>query len=165
MRFLNQSIVLFFIITLLFFTGACTKSTSTFTTDISLQNKVDSLEKEFDELKELVAPGLGELMNTNHIYFQKLEKDIATENWDYADFHLHEMEEIFERIEELHNHHDELVQPADEQLKAFIFPTFHKLESAVDAKNITLAKVEYVNLKAGCNNCHKANNMAFIVIE
>ncbi|HET8962579.1 MAG TPA: hypothetical protein VFM99_01685 [Chitinophagales bacterium] len=165
MRFLNQSIVLFFLITLLFFIGACKKSTSTPTTDTSLQMKVDSLEMKLDKLKEQVAPGLGELMNINHIYIQKLEKDIETENWEYADFHLHEMEEIFERMEELHNHHDELVQPADEQFKAFIFPTFNKLENAVDEKNKTLAEVEYVNLKAGCNNCHKANNKPFIVIE
>lgn len=165
MRFLQKSIVLFFLITMLFFSSACMKSTSTTTTDTSLQKKVDSLEMAFDKLKEQVAPGLGELMNTNHIYIQKLAKDIATENWEYADFHLHEMDEIFERMEQLHNHHDELVQPAEEQFKAFIFPTFNKLESAVDAKNKTLAEVEYVNLKAGCNNCHKANNMAFIVIE
>ena len=165
MRFIHRSIVLLFLITLFFFTSACMKSTSTTTTDISLQKKVDSLEKEFDKLKEQVAPGLGELMNTNHVYIQKLATDIATENWEYADFHLHEMKEIFERMEELHNHHDELVQPAEDQFKAFIFPTFNKLESAVDAKDKATAEAEYVNLKTGCNNCHKANNMAFIVIE
>lgn len=157
--------VLCCIVLIVSFLSACSTSVQHAGADVSLIRKVDSLEKEIAELKEQMAPGLGELMNTNHTYIQKLAVDIETENWDYAHFHLHEMEEIFERIEELHNHHDELVQPADVQINGFIKPAFTKLESAVENKNKQQAQSEYVNLKAGCNSCHQANHMQFIVID
>ncbi len=165
MHFLNKTALLFLLGSLLFLGSACVNNERTVEADPSLVKRLDSLEQSIEILKEQIAPGLGELMNTNQLYIQKLANDIATGNWDYADFHMHELEEIFERIEELHNHHDELVQPADVQLKAFIFPAFEKLESAIDAKDKTIAEKEYLNLKSGCNNCHKANNMAYIVIE
>lgn len=146
--------------------NGCTMTTKTSNENAGeIVNKVDSLQAELDKMKKMLAPGLGELMYRNYIYVQNLSEEIENEKWDYAAFHLHEMEEIFETIINLHNQHDELVQPADSQLKTFIFPTFEKLEKAVEEKNKTVAKTEYINLKAGCNKCHVANNHAFIVIE
>lgn len=130
----------------------------------ALSDRVAALEKELEEVKADLAPGLAVLMNQNYDHLKKLEQALNQSNWEYADFCLHEMEETFEQIIELHNNHDELVQPADTQFKSFIHPTFHQLESAVDDKKMEEAKALFVELKTNCSNCHTANNHGFIAL-
>jgi hypothetical protein len=129
-----------------------------------LRDRIAALEKEMEEVKSDLAPGLAVLMNQNYDHLKKLDLAITNNNWEYADFCLHEMEETFEQIIELHNNHDELVQPADTQFKAFIHPVFHQLESAVDEKNQEKAKTLFVELKTNCSKCHTANNHGFIAL-
>jgi gas vesicle protein len=130
----------------------------------TLERKIESLELEMEELKEAIAPGLAELMNQNNDYMNKVEVAVEEGNWEYAGFCLHEMEEVFEKIEEVHENHDELVQPASVQLKAFVYPVFEELESAVEAKDAEAANAKYVQLKNNCSSCHQANNHGFIVL-
>ncbi|MCB0798439.1 MAG: hypothetical protein H6548_09810 [Chitinophagales bacterium] len=128
----------------------------------ALESRIDSLEAEIAELKTELAPGLAVLMNQNYDHLKKLEVAINEGNWEYADFCLHEMDETFEQIVDLHNNHDELVQPADTQFKAFIFPTFEQLEEKVDTKDQAGASQLFIELKTNCSKCHTANNHGFI---
>ncbi|MFN3939751.1 MAG: hypothetical protein ACK4IY_04135 [Chitinophagales bacterium] len=152
-------------ICILLITSCTTNSTTSGASAAILEQRVDSLQTELDKMKSLLAPGLADLMYRNYTYVQNIAGEIEKENWEYAAFHLHEMEEIFEKIVNMHNRHDELVQPADAQLQSFIFPAFEELEKAVQEKNKTVAKQAHLNLMNGCNKCHVANNHAFIVIE
>jgi hypothetical protein len=129
-----------------------------------LEKRVTELEEELSEVRSHLAPGLAVLMNQNYDHLKKLGLAIDSSNWEYADFCMHEMEETFEQIEELHNHHDELVQPADVQFKAFIYPVFGELEKAVDDENIEQSKKLFIDLKTNCSNCHTANQHGFIAL-
>ena len=129
-----------------------------------LNERITALENELEELKETAGTGLAELMNQNYGHLQKLETAIAEGNWEYAEFCMHEMEETFEKIEYIHNNHDELVQPASEQFKAFIYPVFESLEAAVEAHDEPKAADLFINLKTNCGKCHTANNHGFIAL-
>ncbi len=143
--------------------AACSVNT-TDNDSLAVNERLEALEKELAELKETLGPGLAELMNQNYGHLQKLEAAIGEGNWEYADFCMHEMEETFEKIESIHNNHDELVQPFSVQFQVFIAPAFESLEAAVDAQNETEAAALFINLKTNCGTCHTANNHGFIAL-
>jgi len=156
---MNKYILFIFVMTF-FMTVSCSNSQEVAT----LERELESMKMEMDDMKEFLGPGLADLMNRNNEYVKKLDVALENQNWEYADFCLHEMEENFEKIVKLHNNHDELVQPASVQFEAFIYPVFHELEEAVESSNHEKSLELYTQLKTNCGSCHTANNHGFIVL-
>ena len=83
----------------------------------------------------------------------------TNENWELADFALHEIEEIVEDIKMLHANREET------QSIFIIEPALEAMDEAVDNQNLSQFKEEYINLTNACNTCHKATGYEFISIK
>src|SRR5690625_7671340 len=79
----------------------------------------------------------------------------TNENWELADFALHEIEEIVEDIKMLHANREET------QSIFIIEPALEAMDEAVDNQNLSQFKEEYINLTKSYNNCHKSCGYIF----
>lgn len=64
-----------------------------------MQNRIDSLE---NKLAKTYKPGFGDFMGNLQTHHSKLWFAGQNENWDLADFELHELEEAIEDIQTYH---------------------------------------------------------------
>ena len=128
-----------------------------------LNKIIDQLSEKVIELelaqKNSYTPGLGILMNAIQSHHLKLWKAGVNENWELADFELHELEERFEDIENFHSEHEEA-----KQLK-MIYPQIEEVEEAVKEKNVIDFATSYEALTSTCNSCHQINDHPFIKIK
>ena len=127
-----------------------------------LEDRVEELTKKIESLETAnenkFKPGLGTLMNAIQIHHLKLWKSGINENWELANFELHELEERFEDIERYH------INSSNIKSVKMIYPQLADLEEVVKEKNkITFIK-EYELLTATCNSCHQINDHPFIKI-
>jgi hypothetical protein len=109
-------------------------------------------------------PGLGDLM-TMTVQPRHLKVGLAGEqqNWAYAAYEVHELEEAFERVERL------VPKWRDFDIAALVASTIRQpieaLEEAAKAKSPPLFNDAYEKLTAACNACHKSANLGMIVIQ
>lgn len=117
-----------------------------------LENRIDSLEK---KVADGYKPGLGEFMSAIQIHHAKLWFAGTNENWDLADFEIHE---IMESIDDIKKYETDRVE-----VKAIpmIEPALDSVSAAIQQKNSTKFKNSFVLLTNTCNNCHKAVNYSF----
>lgn len=131
-------------------------------TNNELEDKVEELSKKVETLEASriseFKPGLGTLMNSIQTHHLKLWKSGIAENWELANFELHELEERFEDIEKYHKDHSETKQ------LEMIFPQIENLEKAAKEKNKSAFVSGYESLTATCNSCHQLNEHPFIRI-
>ena len=81
------------------------------------------------------------------------------ENWELADFQLHEMEEILEDLEKYRSEEEEV------KLIPMIEAPLDSVDAAVDAKDLERFRSTYENLTVTCNNCHVASKHAYNVVK
>ena len=105
------------------------------------------------------SPGLGDFMLKMQIRHSKLWFAGINENWELADFQLHEMEELLEDIQKYKSDKDEV------KLIPMIEAPLESVDAAVDAKDLEGFKSAYKNLTVTCNNCHVASKHAVNVIK
>lgn len=117
-----------------------------------LENRIDSLEK---KVADGYKPGLGEFMSAIQVHHAKLWFAGTNENWDLADFEIHE---IMESIDDIKKYETDRVE-----VKAIpmIEPALDSVSAAIQQKNSTKFKNSFVLLTNTCNNCHKAVNYSF----
>lgn len=117
-----------------------------------LESRIDSLEK---KLNDAYKPGFGEFMSNIQIHHAKLWFAGTNENWELADFEIHEISETADAIEKY--------EPEREESKSvpMIKPALDSVSAAIQNKNLTQFKNNYVLLTNTCNNCHKAVNFSF----
>jgi hypothetical protein len=117
-----------------------------------LTSRIDSLEK---KINEGYKPGFGEFMSGIQIHHAKLWFAGTNENWELADFEMHEIGETIDAIEKY--------EPEREESRSIpmIKPALDSVSAAIKNKDLTLFKNSFVLLTNTCNNCHKAVNFSF----
>lgn len=124
-----------------------------------IQELQSQLEKQQELLDNMYKPGFGDLMGSLQNHHNKLWFAGTNENWELADFAMHEIEEIVEDIKDIHADREET------QSIFIIEPSIESMEKAIDEQNIEDFKNEYIVLTNACNTCHKATGYEFISIQ
>jgi len=122
----------------------------------ALQQKVDSLEK---KLANTYKPGFGEFMSSIQVHHAKLWFAGQNQNWELADFEMHEIAEAIDAIKEYQTEREESKKV--DMLK----PSLDAVKDAIDKKDPVLFNSSYLLLTSTCNNCHKAVNFGFNVVK
>ena len=122
----------------------------------SLQSRVDSLEK---KLATTYKPGFGEFMSSIQIHHAKLWFAGKNQNWELADFEMHEIGEALDAIKEYQTEREESKKV--DMLK----PALDAVNDAIQKKDSSLFNSSYLLLTSTCNNCHKAVNFGFNVVK
>lgn len=105
------------------------------------------------------TPGLGDMMLKMQTRHAKLWFAGINENWELADFQLHEMEEVIEDIQKYKAEEKEI------KLLPMILAPLDSVDAAVDAKDLERFKSSYENLTTTCNSCHVASEHGYNVIK
>lgn len=121
-----------------------------------LQNRIDSLES---KLENTYKPGFGDFMSSIQAHHTKLWFAGQNENWDLADFEIHELEEAIEDIQKFHAGRKET------ELIGMILPALDSVEVAIEKKDPVAFKRSYNLLTNTCNTCHKQTDHGFVVIK
>ena len=115
-----------------------------------------------DQFKQPAAPqtasnpGLGEIMALQQMRHSKLWFAGRAGNWPLADYEIGELNEGFDDVNKLLG--GDTVQKA-------IAAQMTALEKIIDAKDRAAFAAAFDKLTAGCNNCHRALDHDFIVIQ
>jgi hypothetical protein len=104
-------------------------------------------------------PGLGEFMTSIQIHHAKLWFAGKAQNWELADFEMHEISEDIDNIRAYCSERPEIVS------LAMIDPALSGLSSAIKQKNDSLFSESYLTLTNSCNSCHRTTNHAFNVVK
>lgn len=102
------------------------------------------------------VPGLGEIMTLQQLRHIKLWFAGRASNWPLADYEVGELNEGFEDVAKL---------LGGDTVDKMVGAPIKALQKAVDDKNRTAFFAAYDSLSAGCNNCHRALDHAFIAIQ
>ena len=140
----------------------CSRKASDANTQL-LQSRIDSLQNHLETVKENYKPELGEMMMRIQMHHGKLWFAGQNENWKLAQYEMHEITEMFDKIEKLHPTHDD--QPIAQLLPVMIIPAIDSTSKTIDTKN----KINFIRnfniLTSSCNNCHRATQHEFNVIK
>lgn len=121
-----------------------------------LQARVDSLEK---KLENTYKPGLGEFMSGIQVHHGKLWFAGQNENWQLADFELHEIMEALDDIKTFNTDRPEI------KSLQMIYAPLDSLNKSVQQKNLSSFKSNFTLLTTTCNNCHRDTDHGFNVIR
>src|SRR5690554_858351 len=121
-----------------------------------LQKRIDSLEV---KLANTYKPGFGDFMGSIQAHHSKLWFAGQNENWELADFEIHELMETIEDIMEYQAGRKET-----DMLKMIISP-LDSVDEAIDQKNLTMFNRGYALLTNTCNSCHQAAGVGFNVVK
>ena len=121
-----------------------------------LQNRIDSLEH---KLAETYKPGFGDFMSSVQVHHNKLWFAGQNQNWELADFEVHE---IMEAISDIQKYQTER---KESQLIGMILPALDSVNTAIKLKNKVQFKSCYTSLTNTCNNCHRAAGFEFNVVK
>ncbi|MBS1929904.1 MAG: hypothetical protein JST72_02340 [Bacteroidetes bacterium] len=117
-----------------------------------LQSRVDSLEQ---KVKNSYVPGFGEFMSGIQSHHAKLWFAGINENWELADFEIHEIMENIDDIKKFETDRRE------SQSIPMIEPALDSVNVAIQNKNINQFKNSFVLLTNTCNTCHRDVNFSF----
>lgn len=120
-----------------------------------IQATIDSLQK---QLSQTYKPGFGEFMSSIQMHHAKLWFAGINNNWDLADFEIHEIEESLEDIEQFNSD-----RPESKNIK-MISPAIDSVSHAIEQKDGQRFKNSFTFLTNTCNNCHKETEHAFNVV-
>ena len=144
-----KGILLFFL-----FLSACRQQTPA--TD-SKQAQIDSLSRQLENLK----PGLGEFMIQVEYHHGRMAQAIAEKNYDRTAYESDEMQEVFEKMQQLHITNDKLQGPVSQYFEKYIREPLAAIRLAATQKNDDALRINMTALTNNCNSCHHENNMSF----
>lgn len=121
-----------------------------------LQNQIDSLEI---KLKDTYKPGLGEFMSNIQAHHAKLWFAGQNQNWELADFEIHEIMESIENVMKYQKERKE------SELIDMIHPVLDSVNMAIEQRNPEQFKNSYSLLTNTCNRCHQAVHFEFNVVK
>ncbi|MBS1614856.1 MAG: hypothetical protein JST06_01915 [Bacteroidetes bacterium] len=121
-----------------------------------LQRRMDSLES---RLANTYKPGFGEFMSEIQAHHSKLWFAGQNENWKLADFEVHEIMESFEDIQKFETERKE------SRMIEMIDPVLDSVYRAIQQKNPALFKRNFYLLTNTCNDCHRATDFEFNVVQ
>jgi hypothetical protein len=120
-----------------------------------LQAKVDSLQQ---KLNSAYKPGLGEFMLGIQEHHAKLWFAGINQNWELADFEVHEIGETLDDIKLYCTDRPEV------KSITMIDPAIAGISKAIRSKDEGGFKKGFIELTSACNTCHKNNQHGFNVI-
>ena len=113
---------------------------------------------------EPYRPGLGDLMTMTvqprHIKLLLAGHD---QNWPYAKYELHQLQEAFERSVKVWPRFRGL--PLGGMIDAIARGPMDELAKAIDSKDEVAFDAAYEKLTEGCNACHQAANVGMVVMK
>ena len=133
---------------LLFITACHQPETST----EQLQARIDTLQQ---KLNNTYKPGFGEFMSGIQVHHAKLWFAGINNNWELADFEVHEIMESLEDLQKFQTERKET------RSLPMLSPALDSVNNAIEQKDPARFKSSYILLTATCNNCHKAVNYSF----
>lgn len=138
---------------LVFTAGSCSDGSS---------DGINELKSEIERLEGLYKPGLHSLMNETMHRHSNLWFAGVAENWELALYQHHELEEVFEKIEELYPEYKG--EPIAMLIGSMTNPAMEEVEDAIEAQNPARFREAFTNLTTSCNSCHEATNRAMLYI-
>jgi hypothetical protein len=114
--------------------------------------RIDSLQQ---KLNNTYKPGFGEFMSGIQVHHAKLWFAGINNNWELADFEIHEIGEALENLQKFQSERKETTS------LPMLNPALDSLNAAIQQKNLVQFKNSYVLLTNSCNNCHKAVDYSF----
>jgi hypothetical protein len=121
-----------------------------------LQSQIDSLKK---QVNDAYKPGLGEFMSSIQVHHEKLWFAGTAQNWQLADFEIHEIMEAVDDIKQYSSDRPET------KYIIMLQPAIDSLNNSIQQKNVQLFKKNFQLLTTTCNNCHAAVNYNFNQIK
>ena len=121
-----------------------------------LENEVKALEQ---KLNDAYKPGFGMLMSTIQQHHSKLWFAVENENWELAEFEIHEIKETFDDIKKYQKGKKET------EMTAIINPFLDSIKKTIEEKDFNQFKNNYRLLTNTCNACHIANEHKYIEIK
>ena len=121
-----------------------------------LQKQIDSLEI---KLKDTYKPGFGEFMSNIQAHHAKLWFAGQNQNWELADFEIHEIMESIENVKKYQQERKE------SELIGMINPALDSVNKAIEQKNPEQFNKSYSLLTNTCNRCHQAAHFEFNVVK
>ena len=121
-----------------------------------LQSQIDSLKT---QINDAYKPGLGEFMSSIQVHHEKLWFAGKAENWQLADFEIHE---IMEAVDDIKTYAAD--RPETEKI-IMLQPVIDSLNKSIQQKNLSSFKQNFIALTNTCNNCHTAVNYNFNKIK
>lgn len=122
----------------------------------ALKARIDSLEK---QLADTYKPGFGEFMSGIQVHHAKLWFAGLNQNWELADFEVHEMMEGLENIRKY--------QPERKESEKIptLNPAIEGVNAAIQKKDAAAFKSSYDALTTACNDCHRSVNYGFNLVK
>jgi len=121
-----------------------------------LQSQVDSLKI---QINNAYKPGLGEFMSGIQVHHEKLWFAGTAENWQLADFEIHE---IMEAVDDIKIYASDRPETKD---IIMLQPAIDSVNNSIQQKNLSSFKQNFIVLTNTCNNCHAAVNYNFNKIK
>jgi len=117
-----------------------------------LQTKVSQLQK---KVNESYKPGFGEFMSNIQVHHAKLWFAGINQNWELADFEIHEIQESLEDLQKYQSDREE------SKMLTIINPPLDSLKTAIEMKNPAQFISRFTELTNTCNYCHQAAKFEF----
>jgi hypothetical protein len=115
------------------------------------------------EREDRLTPGLHSMMVELAMRHASVWFAGDAQNWELADYMVHELEEVAELIADVHPEYDGVAVAT--LMAQLTLPVIEEVEAAVDARDHGAFVAAYDRLTTSCNACHTAASRAFIVIQ
>ena len=122
----------------------------------NLKLQIDSLNQ---KLSNTYSPGLGEFMSGIQVHHAKLWFAGNNENWQLADFEIHEIMEAVEDIQKYNTDRPEV------KSIGMINASLDSVNAAIVKKDPAAFKSSFNILTNTCNSCHQSTDHGYNVIK
>jgi hypothetical protein len=122
----------------------------------NLESKIDSLQL---RLENSYKPGLGEFMSNIQAHHIKLWFAGVSQNWDLADFEVHEIMESLEDIRSFQSERKE------SKMVSMLNPPLDSVYESIRHQDPEQFKNSFILMTQTCNSCHKQNDFGFNVVK
>jgi predicted deacylase len=125
----------------------------------ALKQRIQALEKELSEVRDAYKPELSQNMALIQQHHAKLWFAGTSGNWELAHYQLHELEESFDLVGELHEGDEEI------QMLSSIYAPIEALEREVTNHDAQAFRAGFDELTATCNSCHRSAGHSYNRIQ
>lgn len=130
---------------------------------VAMQKNCTHLDANSNHQEKEMEFELADYMNKLQRHVNKLWFAGSAQNWELAQFYVHELEESMEAVE--HAHLVENGMTLDPLMRNFGLKSLYKLKNAISSKESKAFDEAYDILITNCNNCHHATQYPFIIIQ
>ena len=129
---------------------------NTYVPNKDLQSQIDSLQS---QINHSYKPGLGEFMSMIQVHHEKLWFAGTAQNWQLADFEIHEIMEAVDDIKTYASDRPEVKN------MVMLQPAIDSVNNSIQQKDVAVFKRNFLTLTNTCNDCHKSVDYNFNKIK